>query len=175
MDSTLIPSQCRPVVTRGAAWVDTLTSSVKLMVLACKWCLLCGCWGRGRALDRDGGGGAGVICRLRPYKSPLNDEHSTYDLWGPQRRPVKTATRKHVAQPPWRRCQFSYLIAYWARSAEFHLLRDLVKSSSSSAAAAAARGESSVSLFIHIVLTLLDNYCTVRMRCSCECRSWAFW
>lgn len=36
VDSILIPSQYHPVVTRGATGVDTLTSSVKLMVLVCK-------------------------------------------------------------------------------------------------------------------------------------------
>lgn len=71
-----------------------------------------------------------LICRLRLHKSPVYDDHSAYDLWSAERQPVKTATRKHVARPPWLLCQFSYLISYWPRSAELNLQQTLIRDSS---------------------------------------------
>lgn len=71
-----------------------------------------------------------VICRLRLHKSLVYDDHSAYDLWSAERQPVKTATRKHVARPPWLLCQFSYLISYWPRSADLNLQHTLIKDSS---------------------------------------------
>lgn len=119
----------RAVFTGGAGPQSqlALSKSVKLMVAASKWCLLCG--------SKAAGVGWVVICSLRLYKSLLYDDHSAYDLWSTERLPVKTATHKHVAWPPWLRCQFSYLIGYWAKSAELYLQQTLVEDGSLAAPA----------------------------------------
>lgn len=90
------------------------SKSVKLFPATSKWFLLCA-------------GGRGVICRLRPYKSLVLDEHSAYELWSWEWRPVKAAARKHVAWTPWLCCPFSYFISYEPRSAELYLQQVLVK------------------------------------------------
>lgn len=99
--------------------------------------------------------GVGVICRLRPYKSSLNDELSAYDLWSLQLSQPLVNMR--------RRCQFSYLIGYWARSAECHLLPDLVKSSSFFICRDEWGGGCHPSAYLSRLSTLLDNYCTMRI------------